>query len=199
MTATVAGIHLGIDTHANRPAANTTPNGSLYSCSTHSLVYKSNAAANTWATWATVSASTPQGTQLDYVEVTSPTNITATTEATANTIITGNSVAYDGSTVIHVIAFFPYWQIVNNSDTQLYLYDGSSSIGSMALLSAVTATGISGTQRQSIYATRRLTPSAASHTYSLRGRTSTGTASAGAGAGGNGNHMPAYIRIVTAV
>lgn len=54
MTATVAGIHLGIDTHANRPAANTVPDGSIYSCSTHSLIYKSNFAGNSWATWATL-------------------------------------------------------------------------------------------------------------------------------------------------
>lgn len=57
MTATVAGIHLGLDTHANRPAANTVPDGSIYSCSTHSLVYKSNFAGNSWATWATLGIS----------------------------------------------------------------------------------------------------------------------------------------------
>jgi hypothetical protein len=56
VTATVAGIHLGIDTHANRPAANTVPDGSLYSCSTHSLIYKSNFGGNSWATWATLGA-----------------------------------------------------------------------------------------------------------------------------------------------
>lgn len=54
MTATVAGTHLGLDTHANRPAANTAPDGSFYSCSTHSLIYKSNFAGNSWATWATL-------------------------------------------------------------------------------------------------------------------------------------------------
>jgi hypothetical protein len=54
MTATVAGIHLGLDTHANRPAANTVPDGSIYSCSTHNLVYKSNFGGNSWATWATL-------------------------------------------------------------------------------------------------------------------------------------------------
>lgn len=54
MTATVAGIHLGLDTHANRPAGNAVPDGSIYSCSTHSLVYKSNYAGNSWATWATL-------------------------------------------------------------------------------------------------------------------------------------------------
>lgn len=51
MTATVAGIHLGLDTHANRPAANTVPDGSLYSCSTHGLIYKSDYGGNSWATW----------------------------------------------------------------------------------------------------------------------------------------------------
>lgn len=54
MVATVAGIHLGLDTHANRPAGNAVPDGSIYSCSTHSLVYKSNFAGNSWATWATL-------------------------------------------------------------------------------------------------------------------------------------------------
>ena len=54
MTATVAGIHLGLDTHANRPAGNAVPDGSVYSCSTHALVYKSNFAGNSWATWATL-------------------------------------------------------------------------------------------------------------------------------------------------
>lgn len=56
MTATVAGIHLGIDTHANRPAANSVPDASFYSCSTHGKIYKSNYAGNSWADWATLGA-----------------------------------------------------------------------------------------------------------------------------------------------
>lgn len=54
MTSTVSGIHLGPDTHANRPAANTAPDGSFYSCTTHSLIYKSNYAGNSWSTWASL-------------------------------------------------------------------------------------------------------------------------------------------------
>lgn len=65
MAATVAGIHLGIDTHANRPAANTAPDGSLYSCSTHSLVYKSNYVGNSWATWAALTGTGIPATLLD--------------------------------------------------------------------------------------------------------------------------------------
>lgn len=54
MPATTAGSHLGLDTHANRPAANAAgqPVGALYSCSTHGLVYKTD--GSTWATWATL-------------------------------------------------------------------------------------------------------------------------------------------------
>jgi hypothetical protein len=52
MTATVTGIHLGIDTHANRPAANAAPAGSIYSCSTHGLIYKTD--GSSWSTYATL-------------------------------------------------------------------------------------------------------------------------------------------------
>jgi hypothetical protein len=60
MSATVAGIHLGLDTHANRPAANAVPVGSIYSCSTHSLFYKTD--GSTWATYATLGTGTAAGT-----------------------------------------------------------------------------------------------------------------------------------------
>lgn len=46
---------LGPDTHANRPAAASTPEGALYVCSTHNLVYRVTSGA--WATWATLTAS----------------------------------------------------------------------------------------------------------------------------------------------
>lgn len=54
MPATIAGSHEGLDTHANRPAANAAgqPVGALYSCSTHSLIYKTD--GSSWATWATL-------------------------------------------------------------------------------------------------------------------------------------------------
>lgn len=55
MTNTVAGIHLGADTHANRPDATAVTAGSLYSCSDHNLVYRSD--GSTWSTWATLGGS----------------------------------------------------------------------------------------------------------------------------------------------
>lgn len=50
---TFAG-HLLDGIHASRPAATDVPAGTLYSCSTHGLVYQSDGA--TWSTWATLGA-----------------------------------------------------------------------------------------------------------------------------------------------
>ncbi len=242
MTATVAGIHLGLDTHANRPAANTVPDGSIYSCSTHNLVYKSNLSGNSWATWATLGGSTvddatistsdittnnastskhgwlrkldnnsahfldgqggwttPSGSadlagkELDYVQITSNVNVTATTEATANTIVTGSSVAYDGSTVVMV----EFWAnhsgpAAGANDIRFWLYDGSSSIGFMGYQQA---DGSGQIQYGTMHAMRRITPSNASHTYSVRASVSGSTGVVAAGAGGSGNVAPAFIRI----
>lgn len=55
MAATVAGIHLGPDTHANRPAAGTPPVGALYSCTDHDLIYRTD--GSTWATYADLTGS----------------------------------------------------------------------------------------------------------------------------------------------
>src|SRR4051794_760346 len=54
MPATIAGSHLGPDTHASRPAANAAgqPFGALYSCTTHGLIYKTD--GSTWSTYATL-------------------------------------------------------------------------------------------------------------------------------------------------
>jgi hypothetical protein len=134
--------------------------------------------------------------ELDYVEFTSSVSLTATTEATANTIVTGSAVAYDGSTAV-IIEFFCQ-DIFNNTATEIdliYLYDGASSIGRMGDFRAALG---STDRRIPCFLTRRLTPSNATHTYSIRGA-SGGHASASAGAGGNGNIMPGYIRITRAV
>lgn len=44
--------HLLEGDHASRPAAGDVPEGTLYSCTTHSLVYQSD--TSTWTTWATL-------------------------------------------------------------------------------------------------------------------------------------------------
>jgi hypothetical protein len=47
----------------------------------------------------------------------------------------------------------------------------------------------------SIMAKRRLTPSAASHTYSVRGWRATANITLTAGAGGSGVKVPGYIKV----
>lgn len=60
--------HMLAGDHASRPAATAVPAGSLYSCSTHSLIYKSDGA--TWSTWATFTStglSDPMTTRGDMI------------------------------------------------------------------------------------------------------------------------------------
>lgn len=50
---------LGRDTHANRPAAASVPEGTVYSCSDHSIAYK--AVAGAWTDWLVLGAAPPAG------------------------------------------------------------------------------------------------------------------------------------------
>jgi hypothetical protein len=68
--------------------------------------------------------------------------------------------------------------------------DATTDLG--RLTSFVGAVSSSGT----VHLVRRLTPTAASHTYKIRGWSSSGTAVVHAGAGGAGTVMPGFIRVV---
>ena len=131
--------------------------------------------------------------ELSYVEFTAPVNVTATTEATANTIVTGGAIAYDGSTVVRIEFFAPNANVDAGGvhDLWLVLYDGASSIGFLGIMSSL---GV-GYQFIPMNLSRRLTPSNASHTYSVRAYVDYGTGNVGAGAGGVGNSMPGFIRV----
>lgn len=141
------------------------------------------------------SVAAPTGTpyEIDYVEFTSSASVSATTEGTANTVVTANAESFDGSTV-GVIEFFSAAArpaAVDGGSLSLWLYDGSSSIG---LIGFVNSQGASSSNLP-VHVMRRLTPSNASHTYSIRASVSTGTGSVGAGAGGATATMPGFIRI----
>jgi hypothetical protein len=131
----------------------------------------------------------PVGYEFDYVEKTSDTSITATAEASADTIVTGNAVTYDGSTRIRLEFWAAQGVTSTNVALQVYLFDGSSSIGLIARQQDDAA------QRSPIYSVRYFTPAAATKTYSIRATTGSGTATIGAGAGGAATSMPAFIRI----
>jgi len=131
--------------------------------------------------------------ELAYNQITSNVSCTATTEATANTIVTASAVTFDGSTAAVIEFFCPNFDASDSPTFSLFLYDGTS-IGFL-MQRSVTA----GTAMGPIYVSRRLTPSAASHTYSIRGDVSSGSGvSVKAGAGGAGSVVPAFIRITRA-
>lgn len=128
--------------------------------------------------------------ELAYAQVTSGGNITATVEASADTIVTAGAITADGSTAIFVEWFLLGLASPSSQTTYLLLFDGSTSLGYAGL-------GTSGLN-PSISGRRRLTPTAGSHTYSIRGIVTSGTGTFTAGAGGAGNNIPSFIRVVNA-
>ena len=127
------------------------------------------------------------GNALAYTEFTSNVSITATTEGTANTIVTAGAVTFDGATAC-MVEFFCAQLLSGTTTISLYLYDGAASIGQIGGQDTAS-TGAP------IRASRKLTPSAAAHTYSIRGGVDAGTGTATAGAGGVGAFMPGYIHV----
>lgn len=239
MASTVAGILL-TGVHGSRPASGVSI-GTLYSCTTHSLVYQTSDTGSTWTTWAnlagtgsttTVATDTiwdaagdlvqgtgadtaakltaglsgqalisagaaaanawkyPPGYEFDYVEITSNVSITATTAATANTAITGSAVTYDGSTIIKIDFFTSAIISPGGQSIEVVLYDGASQVAKIATLyNATIAYYVPGTF------SKRLTPSNASHTYSIRAFVSGGTGTIQAAASGANTNTSAFIRI----
>jgi hypothetical protein len=126
--------------------------------------------------------------ELDYVERTSDLTVSATTVAGANTLITGNSVLYDGSTRICVEVY-----IAGSAASQfmdLTIWDGATDLGAIGDTSSAGST---------ILGRRFLTPSAGSHTFTVKAYRGTGSATVFAGSGGtSGQYLPAYLRITRA-
>lgn len=145
-------------------------------------------------TGSSVAASYPPGYEFSYVEFTSDKTSTHTTEATSDTVVASASVAYDGSTIVNVEFYCPilFPPTVDGGKAIVLLYEDSTVLGQIAVArtsSAATAIG------WPCHVSRRLTPSNASHTYTIKLMTTAGTANASAGAGGTGAEMPGFIRI----
>lgn len=135
--------------------------------------------------------------EFDYAEVTSNTNVTATTEGAANTIITGNPVMYDGATPVVVHFSCPRIDVDNGAIGRaivILLFEGASVIGRMATWQTPAAQTLVATTK----AEYRFTPSAGTHTYTIKALVSAGTSIVKAGAGGSGQDLPAFMRITHA-
>jgi len=137
------------------------------------------------------------GGDLDFVAFTAPVNVTATVEANANPIVTATPVVYDGSTPVWIEFSAVGIQTPTGGAGRsllLWLFDGETSLGTLGL----ALIPVSGTMVLPTLCRRRLTPSAASHTYSVRGTVSAGTGIISAGTGVAGADGPGYIRTTPA-
>jgi hypothetical protein len=142
------------------------------------------------------------GSEVVYNEFTSAVSPTATAEASANTVVTADAFTFDGQSGWYIEFYCSNARpdVAAESTLRVWLFDdtggGAASIGRMAVLTSDDAGTVGA--NSSILVRRKLTPSAGSHTYSVRATVSAGTGSLNAGAGGSGNVMPGYIRIVKA-
>lgn len=137
----------------------------------------------------------PPGTELAYAEVTSQVSTTQTSEASATEIVSAGAVTFDGTAVM-IEFYVPYTDVQNtaNAFAVFCLFDSTTSQGRMGIVRQPTTAEL----YVPVLLRRKVTPSAGSHTYSIRFITSSGTSTVEPGAGGSGNLMPGYIRITKA-
>ena len=128
--------------------------------------------------------------ELAYAEFAASVNCQTGTVGSPITIVTAPAFTADGTSSYIVEFYCGYYSLATGVTFEIDLWEGSS----LGLLTAISFAGNSpgGVLR------RKLTPSAASHTYSIRGCViaGAGVASAVAGAGGSGGtSLPGYIRV----
>lgn len=100
--------------------------------------------------------------EFDYAQITSNHSVTATTAAAATTVVSLPARVYDGTTVI-MVEFYSFGGLTGaNSTIVINLWDGSTDLGRLCQVQAVTAGVQVGAHMNGCW---RITPSAASHTY----------------------------------
>lgn len=139
--------------------------------------------------------------QLDYVEITaSVTILPANTSANQKVIITGNPIVFDGLTRVRIEAYSPVFDVEGSNNLLVDLWDNATDTGRFSQLDLDPNPVDLGVP---YYSVLYYTPTAGTHTFSLRGWTTGGggSASFGAGAGGttagNPNYRPAWLRVST--
>jgi hypothetical protein len=128
---------------------------------------------------------------LEYVEFTSNVTVSATGSATATTVVTAGSESFDGSTRVCIEFFASNVQCGAdaNDAVLIHLWDGSTDLGRLGSFQ-------NGSQAAPCFLRRYLTPSNASHTYSIRAWRTVNNGTVEAGSGGTSNQrLPGYIRI----
>lgn len=135
---------------------------------------------------------TPPGAEIGYDQITASVNIVGTTSAAPTTVIAGSAHTFDGSPVM--AEFFTSvveLPTVTGGSMNIGLYEGSTLI---AILATLENNGTAAVWTPAV-GSFRFTPSAASHTYSIKAWVSstTGTPLIFAQSG-SANNVPAYLR-----
>lgn len=129
-------------------------------------------------------------TEVNYTEFTSDVAITGTTVGAANQIVTSGPITYEA--VPHMIEFEAWIEPGATGSQFIILRDGTTVLGTLGRFAAGGATG-------PVSRSRRITPTAASHTYNVAcwNASALGAIKAGPGgtAGDNTTHLPGFIRI----
>lgn len=135
------------------------------------------------------------GGELDYAEITSDVTISAT--GTPGTdVISLPARVYDGSTTVMIEFFTPRLTCgaSNFSEVILELFDGSTLV--TARIGNARSDGDGNADFWPTYCVRRLTPSAGSHTYNIKGWRSVSDGVVVARDGSNTQFSPAFMRAV---
>lgn len=135
----------------------------------------------------------PPGYEIGYDENTASVSVTVVTEASSTTIIAGSSHTFDGAPVMaHFFSPIVTNPTTTGTEMAVCLFESSTEIGRMgALLSTVTGSGTG----VPFSCFRRFTPTAGTHTYSVKAFMFSGSgASVVGGPTGTAAFMTSFLR-----
>ena len=129
--------------------------------------------------------------EVAYAEFTADVSVTATTVGTANQIVSAGPVTYEA--VPHLIEIYICTTVSAAMGCRFILRDSTTVLGTLAIAS-------SSTSEAGLGLSRRITPTAAAHTYNVAAwLASAGTWTMKAGTGGTAGdtttYLPGYIRV----
>jgi hypothetical protein len=134
--------------------------------------------------------------ELAYAQITANKSITTSGAVGGDAVVSAPATVFDGSPVM--LEFFSPAvtpAAIAAATVQLFLYEGATVLSTFAVVSNPAA----GQCYVPVYAARRFTPTAGSHTYSVGAFRELGNGTVGAGPGGGlGQYVPAFIRITRA-
>lgn len=134
----------------------------------------------------------PPGYILDYVEITSPVTVNGTSEGAATTVITGTSQAYT-TDPIWVEFYCPDLQDSGAGFCIVHLWDGGTVLGRLGIFAGATGERWPGGTMKV-----KLTPTAATHQYIIKGQVDASSSTIGAGNKGSAAYMPAFLAVTVA-